>query len=269
MKKEELYEKVNYISGLKFLFSNYIREYDLSKANINVLFLKGIIDKDMYDKLYSSTRDERQRTIGLMELKDRKVTLFKAQGIKEAKKMLFEANNIKDTEILTIKNDAVFTINKVLHHTKFGDYIDFQLKNTFTDFVYLKGIEVYYGYDRISGVENIQTKGLGKKAYLHKDFMLDFIVYIMSEIENGNINDAISSFTDFFNDYISGKLDIGYYREFNSDSMYSIINSKYKVFAAENDEHTKTKVLNINYNLHLLRELFGYISGKYFTDIKF
>lgn len=266
---EELYEKVNYISGLKFLFSNYIREYDLSKANINVLFLKGILDEDMYRKLYVATREERQTTIGLMELRDRKVTLAKAEGIKEAKKLLFETNGIKDNEILTIKNDAVFTINKILHHTKFNDYIDFKLKNTFTDFVYLKGIEVYYGYDRVSGTENIQTKGLGKRAYLHKDFMLDFIVYIMSEIENGNIDDAIASFSDFFNDYISGSLDIGYYREFNSDSMYSIINSKYRVFTAENDEHTKTKVININYNMNLLRDLFGYISGKYFTDIKF
>lgn len=266
---QELYEKVNYISGLKFLFSNYIREYDLSKANINVLFLKGFLDKDIYDKLYNATREERQITIGLMESRDRKVTLAKAEGIKEAKRMLFEANNIQDNEVLTIKNDAVFIINKVLHHTKFGDYIDFKLKNVFTDFIYLKGIEIYYGYDRIRQIENIQTKGLGKNAYLHKDYMLDFIVYIISELENGNTEDAISSFSDFFNDYISCNLDIGYYREFNSDSMYSIINSKYKVPVADNDVYTKTKVININYNMNLLRDLFGYISGKYFTDKRF
>lgn len=269
MKGEKLYEKVNYISGLKFLFSNYIREYDLSKANINVFYLKGVIDKNLYNKLMIASREERQITIGLLELEDRKNIKILADGIIEAKKMLFEANDIKDSDVLTIKNDAVFVINKVLNHTKFGEFLDFKLKNTFTDFIYLKGIEIYYGYNRVTNTENIQTKGLGKKAYLHKDFMLDFIVYIMSEIEMGNIESAISSFTDFFNDYTTGKLDIGYYREFNSDAMYSIINSPYKVFTADNDEYTKTNIININYNMNVLRDLFGYLSDKYFTDIRF
>lgn len=265
----KLYEKTNYISGLKFIFSNYIREYDLSKANINVLYSKGAIDTSLYNKLMVASREERQTTIGLLELEDRNITKIKADGIVEAKKMLFEANDIQDSDVLSIKNDAVFIIGRSLKHTKFGDYIDFKLKNTFMDFVYLNGIEVYYGYDRITGEENIQTKGLGKKGYLHKDFMIDFIIYIISEIESGNITSAVSSYTDFFNDYTTGKLDIGYYREFNSASMYSIINSPYKVFHADNDEYTKTKVININYNLNVLRELFGYITDQYFTSIKF
>lgn len=265
----KLYEKVNYVSGLRFIFSNYIREYDLSKANINILYSKGAIDTSMYNRLMVASREERQITIGLLELRNRELINVKADGIIEAKKMLFEANNIEDSDILSIKNDAVFVINKVLRYTKFGNYIDFKLKNTFMNFVYLGGIEVYYGYNKISGIENIQTKGLGKKAYLHKDFMIDFIIYIISEIEVGNIASAVSCYTDFFNDYINGKLDIGYYREFNSESMYSIINSPYKVFHADNDEFTKTHVINMNYNMNILRELFGYISDQYFTSIKF
>lgn len=265
----ELYNRVNYISGLKFLFSNYIREYDLSKANINVLYLKGIIDESLYRKLSVASREERQITIGLMEQRDKKVTKAKAEGIIEAKKMLFEANDIQDSDILSIKNDAVFVINKVLTKTRFHELIDFKLKNTYMDFVYLGGIEVYYGYDRVSGIENIATKGLGKNAYLHKDFMIDFIIYIISEMESGSISQAVSSFTNFFNDYINGQLDIGYYREFNSASMYSIINSPYKVSIVDNNEYTKTKVININYNMNILRELFGYISDSYFTSIRF
>lgn len=265
----QLYEKVNYISGLRFIFSNYIREYDLSKANINVLYSKGVIDKSLYDRLLVATREERQITIGLLERENKEVSKIKAKGIIEAKRMLFEANGLEDSDILSIKNDAVFVINKALKYTKFNDYIDFKLKNTFMDFMYLGGIEVYYGYDKISGTENIQTKGLGKKGWLHKDYMIDFIIYIISELESGEITGAVSAFTDFFNDYISGKVDIGYYREFNSESMYSIINSPYKVFHADNDEYTKTRIININYNMNILRELFGYITDQYFTSIRF
>lgn len=266
----KLYEATNYISGLKFLFSNYIREYDLTKANISTLYLKGAIDKPLYDRLSVASREERQITIGLMELRDRNIIRLKHEGIIEAKKMLFEANNIEDRDVLTIKNDAVFVINKVLKNTVFENgYINFKLKNTFTDFVNLSGIEIYYGCDRILDTENIQTKGLGKNECLHRDFMIDFIVYIMNEIDTGSIEVAIASFNSFFLDYINGKLDIGYYREFNPASMYSILNSPYKVFMVDDDEYTKTRVININYNMNILRELFGYISGKYFTDKKF
>lgn len=265
----QLYEKVNYISGLRFIFSNYIREYDLSKANINVLYSKGVIDYSMYAKLLVASREERQITIGLLERENKEVINILKDGIIEAKKMLFEANDIQDGDILSIKNDAVFVINKWLNYTKFGDYIEFKLKSTFTSFVYLNGIEIYYGYDKISGIENIQTKGLGKKEYLHTNFMIDFIAYLFSEMEVGDVKDAISSLSDFYMDYVSGNLDIGYYREFNSESMYSIINSSYKVLYMDNDEYTKKRVVNMNYNLNILRTLYGYISDQYFRNIKF
>ena len=44
---DNLYEKKNYLNPIPYLFSD-IREYDISKANINILFAKGIIDEDKY-----------------------------------------------------------------------------------------------------------------------------------------------------------------------------------------------------------------------------
>ena len=42
-----LYNKHNYLlDDQKFLLSNYIREYDLSKANISVLYASKVIDED-------------------------------------------------------------------------------------------------------------------------------------------------------------------------------------------------------------------------------
>ena len=265
----QLWNRVNYVSGLKFLFSTYIREYDISKANINILYTRGVIDKNLYDKLSVASREERQITIGLLQQRDRNVIKELTEGIKQAKKALFELNALEDTDILTIKNDAVFIVGKNLKHTQVSEYVEFKLKNTFTNFVNVTGIEIYYGYDRVSGIENIDVKGLGKNKYLHDNFMTDFIIYIMNSLEVGETSDAVSSFVDFYDDYVSGRLDIGYYREYNSASMYSIMNTHYKVFNADNDEYTKTKVIDISYNLAVLRELFSMISGKYFTGINF
>ena len=102
----ELYGRFNYISGLKSLFSTYIREYDIAKANISILYTKGVISKELYEQLLVAPREERQITIGLMQQKDPKIVKILQQGIFEAKKALFELNQIQDADILTIKNDA-------------------------------------------------------------------------------------------------------------------------------------------------------------------
>ena len=35
-----LYERKNYTLPIKYIFNSYIREYDISKANINILLYK-------------------------------------------------------------------------------------------------------------------------------------------------------------------------------------------------------------------------------------
>ena len=62
---DNLYDKKNYLNPIPYLFSD-IREYDISKANINILFAKGIIDEDKYKYLYNLPRMDRQYTIGNM-----------------------------------------------------------------------------------------------------------------------------------------------------------------------------------------------------------
>ena len=40
-----IYEETNYSAGINYLTNTFIREYDISKANINVLYSKGLLDK--------------------------------------------------------------------------------------------------------------------------------------------------------------------------------------------------------------------------------
>ena len=264
----ELYEKVNYISGLNYIFSSFIYEYDMAKANISVLYSKGAISEDLYKKLMVASREERQTTIGLLELEDRRITKIKANGIKEAKKKFFEMNQLEDQDILSIKNDAIFVINKNASFTKINDYIEFKLKNCFTSFIKLKNIEIYYGFNRINQTESVSIKGLGKNEYLHKDFLSDFIIYIINTLECGDIEDAISSYMSFYDDYINRRLNIGYYREYNAQSFYTIVGQPYGLTAIENSEYNKS-IINIRYNMDILRDLYSYICEKYFYIKKF
>lgn len=261
---QSLYEKVNYISGVPFVFSRFIREYDISKANINILYEKGVINKALYDELYRSDRMQRQIYIGNLQKQNPKIVKILQNGIIEAKKNLFLSNNLSRDDILAIKNDAVFTIDRELGYRKFGN-IEFKLKNLYTSFMRIDRLEFYYSYNRITKEEKIDIKGLGKNQILHEDYMTDFIEFIMNSIESGDIKNIIADFIAFYRSYINRQLPIFYYREYNPYSYYRIYGTDY---CLEHLDNTIDNVmaLDISYNAYILTCMYKYISSIYMNQ---
>ena len=116
----DLWAKINYTSDISYVNNVFIYELDISKANINILYEANIIDKNTYDYLYNAERMVRLVYVGKLQRDDPKVIKILQAGIIEAKKKLFEANSIQDFEVLAIKNDAVFMINRIASIKDFG-----------------------------------------------------------------------------------------------------------------------------------------------------
>lgn len=266
---ENLLKSSNYSPVVDYVFSNFIREYDIRKANISVLYSLGIISKDEYNFLFEADRMERQRTIGIMQLKDNTLAIKLADGIMDYKRKFFGTNGIKQKDVLSIKNDAVFLLNRVPSVTKFGEVVEFVCKNTYSSYIRLgqrNKVEIYYGFNKINGDEVIDTKGLGLSKAFHKDYMLDFIGYILNTVESESIESAISILLNFYRDYVDLKLDIGYYREFNSYSKFLFKNG-YGVMALKNTPQNK-QGLDIRYNIGILKDLYKHLSSEYFIRAK-
>lgn len=258
---DNLYEKINYSANVPFIFSKSIYEYDIEKANISILYSKGVISKEYYDKLYHSYKLQRQIAIGNLQKQNSNVTNILQEGIIEAKKELFELNNIDPDKVLSIKNDAVFLIGKILNITTvLNGNVKFILKNSYNSFVRLSGIEVYYLYNRTTGNEAYSIKGLGKSEHLHEEYMIDFILFILSSIQTESIESTIGYIKDFYNQYINRNLPVGYYREFNPQSKYII--GEYAVDDIIDTMDNKNK-LNISYNANILKILMQYVSTIY------
>ena len=83
-----LYEKKNYTIDIHFLHSVMIREYDIQKANISILYKYGVIDYNKYIYLYNAPRDVRQYVIGNLQ-KDNSITQSLQNGIIESRRLLF------------------------------------------------------------------------------------------------------------------------------------------------------------------------------------
>ena len=237
---------------------NYIFEYDLSKANINALLEHGKINQETYNRLYNAPRMERQVYVGNMIRDDSNIYNIIQSSIIKAKQNLFESNGIKDEEILCIKNDAVFMISRKLTNTKFNHMI-FNLKNTYTAFYHINGLEFYYYKNKISEEEILDIKGINdEKLYLHRNGMLDFVAEIFSLLDEGNLLDARQILVSFYEDYLHLKLPVEYYRSLDNYSNYRLRAGMY-TYSINVITEKELPFIDIEPNRRFLQELFKII----------
>lgn len=256
-------------ADIDYLISNYIREYDISKANINVLYSKGVLSAEQYEQFFNMDKYQREVTIGLLQRDNPEASRILKQGISEYRNRFFEENNIKENEILSIKNDAVFLINKIPSVTKF-DNIEFAHKNTYTSFYKLGDrnhpLEVYYYYNMINNEECIDIKGINdEKIKLHDKYFLDFLKVCFCSAQIDSIENTIDLLSNFYNQYVNLSLDIGYYRELNSESLYSTIIPSIYTYKSQNLSDNHKHYVNIMCNLNILRQLTHYYSSIHFS----
>lgn len=263
----ELWQNVNYTSEVSYITNSFIYELDIQKANINVLYSKGVISKDIYDYLYNSERMARQVYVGKLQ-KDPEVVKILKQGIIEAKQQLFLANNIQDYEVLSIKNDAVFMIGRIPENRDFG-YIHFIPKNTYTGFYKALNLEMYYYYNPMKKEENLDVKGLGtKNIEMHTQYFYQFLKDLFYTVQCNGIEVALRLMKDYYMQYITLQLPVGHYRKFNPESDY---HTKIKTnpvgtgFCIVNATDNQKPILDISYNLKILIELQKILNNIYFS----
>lgn len=250
--------KDSYLAPVSYLVGNYIREYDISKANINILLYKGLIDKETYDRFYVMPKKERAIKIGLMLRDNQELNMALTAGFAEMRNMFFIENDVQDYEVLAVKKDAIFLIGKQAPHTQFGN-VEFKCKNVYTSFYRLAGIEYYYYLDTINQVEKLDVKGISDNmlAY-HEPYMLDFLRYIFFSIQTGQIQDVIKDIQRFSADMTSGKLDMGYYRELNNRSLFRsrAVIAGNRIYYRYPVRSVKPIDIDCSFNYMILQELF-------------
>ena len=131
----ELWRSLNYKTQYKYFINTFIREYDLSKANINALLYTKRISVEDHKTYLAMDRNERETKIGLWIKKDKSVYKDIQKGIIEAKRRLVFANNIEDSEVVSVKNDAMFIAGRNLASTIFPPFEFKVLKLSFRTFL--------------------------------------------------------------------------------------------------------------------------------------
>lgn len=216
----DLYKRSLYLNkGIEFLFNNEIIEYDLKSAGFNIVkYYKLLPDKDI-DKLEKMDKNQRQIQLGLYQRNNKEFIKQLNDGFANARKLFFEANDIQEYEVLSVKKDAIFIINKHCDYCQF-DNLDFRIKNKYLGFMKLNGLEIYYK----SPIDDLEIKGLNDNVLeYHKEYMLDFIkdIFALATYPN-NKSKIIKTLTQFVKLYIHKELEFGYYRQLNESSKFEI-----------------------------------------------
>ena len=257
-----LCDRENYTADISYLNNVFITEYDISKANISILRSMNVIDQGTYNWLYRAERMKRQIYVGNLA-KNKEIAHKLTEGFRAARHLLFQANNILDREVLSIKKDAIFVINRKLQNTEFG-LIHFVPKNTYTGFYKLNNMEIYYYYNKITEEEVIEVKGINNdRLKLHEGYFLQLLKDIFYTLQVNGPEVALRMLKDYYISFITRQLPMEHYRRFGGDNSYHTTNAFDIVLDTTNTAFKD--IVDINYNAVVLMELQKIIVDIYFT----
>lgn len=201
------------------VINSSITEWDMKSANVSVLEYYDLLPKNQIDAIRKLSSEKRKVAVGLLEQKRPELAEKLERGFDSIVKMFIEVNNLdEDIDVLSIKKDAVFVIAKTPAVTEFGP-VKFVAKNTYHSFIQVGAFEFYIGKDDV-----VDVKGLQKMAELHKKGILFLISDVVKTAGLYSIDKTKMStyLSDLVRLYKNKELDFEYYREFNSQSKFSV-----------------------------------------------
>lgn len=129
---------------LSYIKNATIVEYDLKSAGFSVIKEKELLPADIIAKLEEMPKKERNIAIGKYQKEYPNLAGEIVHTLEEVRVAFVVHNGIEPQDILSIKKDAIFLINKVPNYLKFGKHFEFRPKDSFTSYMYLNDLEIYY-----------------------------------------------------------------------------------------------------------------------------
>lgn len=248
MLADKLVEKDIYLEPISYIKNTKITEYDIKSAGFNIIREFKLIDEEAINTLESLDKTTRTIQIGKLMMKDAELSKTLTEKFAEVRKMFVIKNNIQEEDILSIKKDAIFIIQKTPQILKFGTFIEFVPKNVYTTFAFANGIEYYYsGYTKQLDIKNfkkdfniellVETSGESFETQIEKHPLILKIKHFLALSEKLSQKDIYNTLLRFRKQYINKELDLEYYREIQT-GLFSLLNSDMTIkFASDDLKH--------------------------------
>lgn len=241
-----------------------IVEWDMKRAGPNIIKELELLSKDEIEKLELLPKEDCDIAIGKRQIKDKGFGRALEQAFTDIMNQFIDDNEIdRDLDIISIKKDACFVINKSIKHSCFGKYIRFIPKNEYHAFMHITptittgpSFEFYFKRNGEIDVKGLVSNKIMRKKILklHENGIINLLFYIIDLSEKSGMDpNKINTFLhDFVCMYKAKELDFDYYREFSVESRFRYQFRGTEVMADQIDELMLEKV-DISYNyLHII-----------------
>lgn len=249
------------------LYIGDIIEYDMKDGGFSIIKEENLLPRPIIRELEKIPKGI-ERNIAVGKLKYSKDPSIRETGKKlerlfaKYRIMLGDKNDIDESDIFSIKRDAVF-LTRYINQTEFGNYINFREKNKY-DIYFLLGkddlqtnyeskhrtYEVYYNTFN----DDISFKGI--KDELVESYHMEGIVPIVKKylrfLSNFNYEGATKYIVEIIDAYKFYELPIACYREFNDESDFKF-QIEGKSFGTMEADIAMIEHIDIRYNFnHIL-----------------
>jgi hypothetical protein len=249
-----LSSKHNYINkNIKYIKNAIITEYDMKNGGISILYHKGFLTKDEYDYLMNNLNKlERNIEIGKWLKNNKEVSIGLMEGFKEARELFFNENDINDSDVLSIKKDAIFLIDKQVKVKQLNEDYLFREKNQYSSYLNLLNKEFYF-----SLMDNIlDVKGFSEDVVnIQKNYLFKFIQECLELSADSKNEKLFIKLLEFKNNYITKKLPFEYYYDINFGGYLFKYDYYTIILDSINNELLNNEYFNINTNLNVIIEL--------------
>lgn len=266
----KLYEKNTYVAPYEYLIDKTIREYDLEKANINILIEEGLISKSQYDYYAALPKRQREVEVGILQRDNPSILSGLKRGFVRAREEFFRVNAIEDSSILYIDKDSITTIEQARTYfgvgtmqTRLSEYLNFRLKNEYTSFYRVFLVDFLYFND--GNTESFRIKNASERVPLkHMHYMMDLLLSIAYSGQSSRVLDTLQMIKSTYCSYTSGELDPNFYREFNQRSRFKL-KSNSTAFQYYSDVLIDDlDLIDKTFNMDIIRLFYRYYMNEYF-----
>lgn len=211
-----------------------ITEYDIRKANINVLYSGGFISKEKYEELKNSDKKTRVVKVGLMFRDNKKLHEAFTKRLKRFVNTFIEDNGLEDN-IYEVVKDAVWVYGRYPTKRKYNEYIEFVKKRVATSVLPLDIQSVVFYYNSLEG--NFFQRGLGDVTEEEYPF-LNKIKVFMALKESNQYKTLYERLHKYELKYLRGDL--------NKEHRKSVLKKKYQEGVIKEDDNYRIIKIMVN-----------------------
>lgn len=202
------------------IINNRIIEYDIKSGNTSVMRYFKLYPEDEINRLENMKKQDRVVEIGKIMKKDKDFASRLEKSFNSIVGKFITVNGFTETDIVSIKRDAVFVKTKTAKDTTFGECVSFIPKNEYRGFIKIKNFEFWIG-DKF-----VDVKGLNDSLLkLHEDGIISLILFIHDMCTSVNMDKvAINTYfvKNIIEPYRNREFGFNMYREFNSESKFTV-----------------------------------------------